>query len=329
VEQVFSVSRLSKRFLIPPHSCVAPLGKQRRQNIMEPPIYMADIQNMIYEAGLIRQEERIVLTAENCVLLEYYTGKTYSYRMVELSTLKAKRLFSKAAPLNKSGYQKAMDKMLLQANAEPENTFSIKPAMRARNLLEHIFSNILPEHGMDFRENQAALALEMLESLQGNRLALCEAEVGTGKTHAYILAVTVHNLFSNNKQPTIISTSTIALQKALTEEYIPQISDILMEHRIIDKPLSFVVRKGKSHYACDSRVKGYRSSIAHNDRHEDKELLSVLTGLFTGACTLDLDKLPLTDYVKSCINVERCVGGCPWQEEREKGLIPSSWSGDF
>lgn len=64
---------------------------------MEQPVYMADIQNKIYEAGLIRQEERIVLTAENCVLLEYYTGKTYSYRMVELSTLKAKRLFSKTA----------------------------------------------------------------------------------------------------------------------------------------------------------------------------------------------------------------------------------------
>lgn len=278
---------------------------------MNQPVYMADIQNKIYEAGLIRQEERIVLTADNCVLLEYYTGKTYSYRMVELTTLKAKRLFSKAAPLNESGYQKAMEKMLSQAVSEPENTFSIKPVVRARNLLEHIFSNILPEHGMDFRENQAALALEMLESLQGNRLALCEAEVGTGKTHAYILAVTVHNLFSNNKLPTIISTSTIALQKALTEEYIPQISDILMEHRIIDKPLSFVVRKGKSHYACDSRVKGYRSSIAYNDRHEDKELLSVLTGLFTGACPLDLDKLPLTDYVKSCINVERCHLNCP------------------
>ncbi len=77
---------------------------------MNQPVYMADIQNKIYEAGLIRQEERIVLTAENCVLLEYYTGKTYSYRMVELTTLKAKRLFSKAAPLNESGYQKAMEK---------------------------------------------------------------------------------------------------------------------------------------------------------------------------------------------------------------------------
>lgn len=277
---------------------------------MNKPIYIADIQNKIYEAGIIRQEERIVLTDENCVLLEYYTGKTYSYRMVELSTLKAKRLFSKSAPLNESGYQKAIEKMRSQAESEPENTFSVRPSERARNLLEHIFTSILPEHGMDFRGNQAALSLEMLESLQENRLALCEAEVGTGKTHAYILAVTIHNLFSTNKLPTIISTSTIALQKALTVEYIPQISDILIEHRIIDTPLSFVVRKGKSHYACDSRVKGYRSSLAHNERQEDNERLSILNGLFTGACPLDLDQLPLTDYVKSCINVDRCHLNC-------------------
>ena len=277
---------------------------------MNDPFRMADIQNKIYEAGLFRPEERIVLSAGNCVLLEYYTGKTYSYRMIELTTLKAKRLFSKQHPLNESGYQKAMVRMLSQAAPTESDGLPPDPNTRARNLLRNIFVSILPRHGMEFRENQAALALEMLQALQENKLALCEAEVGTGKTHAYILAVTVHNLFSEPRLSTIISTSTIALQKALTEEYIPQISDILMEHRIIDKPLSFVVRKGKSHYACDSRVKGYRASISHNNSMEDKELLSTLTGLFTGACPLDLDGLPLTDYVKSCICVERCYANC-------------------
>ena len=279
---------------------------------MNEPVCMADIQNRIYEAGLLRPEERIVLLDGSCALLEYYTGKTYTYRIVELESLQAKRLFTKQKPLNESDCQRAKEKMLSQIQSEPpqKSVFAASPKERAHNLLSHIFRNILPAHGMDCRENQTALALEMLQALQENRLALCEAEVGTGKTHAYILAVTVNNLFSENKLPTIISTSTIALQKALTEEYIPQISDILMEHRIIDKPLSFVVRKGKSHYACDSRVKGYRSSIAHNDRGEDKELLSTLTGLFTGACPLDLDGLPLTDYVKSCINVKRCHLNC-------------------
>ncbi|MDD3229523.1 MAG: ATP-dependent DNA helicase [Oscillospiraceae bacterium] len=279
---------------------------------MNEPVYMADIQNKLYEAGLLRPEERVVLLDEGCALLEYHTGKTYTYRMVELESLQAKRLFNKPKPLNESGYQRAKEKMLSQFPCKPPKSSILTASSkeRARNLLNHIFRNILPAHGMDNRENQIDLALEMLQALQENRLALCEAEVGTGKTHAYILAVTVYNLFHENKLPTIISTSTIALQKALTEEYIPQISEILMEHRIIDKPLSFIVRKGKSHYACDSRVKGYRSSIAHNDRLEDQELLSTLTKLFTGACPLDLDNLPLTDYVKSCINVERCHLNC-------------------
>lgn len=276
---------------------------------MNEPVYMADIKNKIYEAGLLRQSERIVLSTENCVLLEYYTGKTYSYRMVELSTLKAKRIFSRQKPLTESGYQRAIDKMLSQTDAVPNHD---KPDLniRAKHLLRHIFENILPRHGMDCRKNQIDLALEMLQALQENKLALCEAEVGTGKTHAYILAVTIHNLFSKQKLPTVISTSTIALQKALTEEYIPQISEILLEHRIIDKPLSFVVRKGKSHYACDSRVKGYQSSITHNGRMEDKELLHILNGLFTGSHPLDLDGLPLTDYVKARICVERCDRNC-------------------
>ena len=111
----------------------------------------------------------------------------------------------------------------------------------AEELLIFIFDEILPKHGMALRVKQKELSLEMLEALQEDKLALCEAEVGTGKTHAYILALTVHNLYSDKKAPAIISTSTIALQKALTEEYIPQISGILLEHHVIDRLLSFFV----------------------------------------------------------------------------------------
>lgn len=134
-------------------------------------------------------------------------------------------------------------------------------AKSAEELLIYLFDEILPKHGMNLRVKQKELSLEMLRALQENKLALCEAEVGTGKTHTYILALTVHNIYSDKKIPAVISTSTIALQKSLTEEYIPQISGILLEHHVIDKPLSFVVRKGKRHYVCDSRLKIYETSI--------------------------------------------------------------------
>ena len=158
-------------------------------------------------------------------------------------------------------------------------TDEVTLAKSAEELLIYLFDEILPKHGMNLRVKQKELSLEMLRALQENKLALCEAEVGTGKTHAYILALTVHNIYSDKKIPAVISTSTIALQKALTEEYIPQISGILLEHHVIDKPLSFVVRKGKRHYVCDSRLKIYETSIKKLQREVDANLILELARL--------------------------------------------------
>ena len=186
-------------------------------------------------------------------------------------------------------------------------------AKSAEELLIFIFNEILPQHGMNLRVKQKELSLEMLRALQENKLALCEAEVGTGKTHAYILALTVHNIYSKKKAPAVISTSTIALQKALTEEYIPQISGILLEHHVIDKPLSFVVRKGKRHYVCDCRLKIYETSIKNLQREADADLILELTKLGEQEFDrIDLDDTVLTPYVKGRINVFHCNQSCPY-----------------
>jgi len=270
----------------------------------------ADIQNMLYEAGLLKHGETVVMIIDHCALTQYYTGKGYSYRAVNIHNLQSKHLFSRLAPLGRDRYNQTAEK-ILQSNV---NYLPVAARLsgrneRAKKLLSTIFTDILPQHNMTFREKQYELAMDILQGLQENKLMLCEAEVGTGKTHAYILAVTVYNLFAGNKMPTVISTSTIALQKALTEEYIPQISDILMEHRIIDTPLSFAVRKGKSHYVCDDRLKTYRSSVQNNNRDEEKGLLGILYELSTGPL-IDLDSRPLTPYVKDRICVADCGDSC-------------------
>ena len=54
-------------------------------------------------------------------------------------------------------------------------------AKSAEELLIYLFDEILPKHGMNLRVKQKELSLEMLRALQENKLALCEAEVGTGK----------------------------------------------------------------------------------------------------------------------------------------------------
>lgn len=203
-------------------------------------------------------------------------------------------------PLAQEKYQRAIKKMLAEDDGRK----------RSKELLAYIFSEILPGHGMALRDNQRSLSLTMLDALWENKLALCEAGVGTGKTHAYILASIVYRIFKGSMCPTVISTSTIALQRALTEEYIPQISAVLMEHRILNRPLNYVIRKGRSHYACDDRVRNYLSSIRHNNRPEDTMLMEILTALFNGNCPIDLDGLPLTDYVKGRICVTHCHFHC-------------------
>ena len=275
----------------------------------------SDIRNRFYEKGLLNDHEDIRMIVDNCALVEGCMGKNYTYRAVNVYTLESKHLFYRDIPIAVDKYNRVAEKILqLNINYFQDTSLIKTKSERARILITGIFNDILPRYGYLLRENQLGLSLEMLRGLQEGKLSLCEAEVGTGKTHAYIIAVTVHNLFSDRKMPTVISTSTIALQKALTEEYIPQISEILSKHRIIDKPLTFVVRKGKSHYVCDVRLRTYMSSIRNLNRHEDKILLDtlmVLTGVEKEK--IDLDTYTMSRYVKDRVCVSsKCNDQCPY-----------------
>ena len=203
---------------------------------------------------------------------------------------------------------------------------------------QDIFNKILPQYGFNVRPDQVRLSKHMLDALQNCGTALCEAGVGTGKTHAYIIAAVLHMLDNPNfdrirqlypcdrdyhkttKMPVILSTSSIQLQRSITQEYIPQISNILMKHGIIKEPLTFVVRKGKSHFVCDRRLNDYLLSAAAK---EDKETYKVLRKLASvDLHQIDLDEQDLRPYVKSRINVPQwCNVFCPRYEKCRYNLL--------
>ena len=120
-------------------------------------------------------------------------------------------------------------------------------------MIDHIFQEILPNYGMAERPSQIKLSHEMLEAMLGGKIALCDAGTGIGKTYAYLVAGAVADRCRGTKpfQPILISTSSIALQSAVQEEYLPKLSHALLLAGLIDAPLQAVVRKGKSHYVCD------------------------------------------------------------------------------
>ena len=123
----------------------------------------------------------------------------------------------------------------------------------AREDIDHIFKDLLPIQGMPERPEQIALSHRMLEAMQGGGIALCDAGTGIGKTYAYLVAgVVFHGL--RPSRPILISTSSIALQKAVRDEYLPFLSTVLIADGMIAEPIQAVIRKGKSHYVCDQRL---------------------------------------------------------------------------
>ena len=265
---------------------------------------VCDAENKLYENHLIGINDKVIFVTENCAVTECFDNGYFTYYAVNLNSLKKKCLSKRKNKITEEFYEHFAQKTEKLDINKNDMTMKTTRYDRANNLLRHIFSYILPTEGFSFRKNQLDLATEMLRGLETKNVALMEAEVGTGKTHAYIIAVIIYNLFHDVNNTTLISTSTIALQKAITEEYIPRISDILMKHRIIRKPLDFAVRKGKSHYICDIKLKTYLSSLEKNKSQRDETLIKMLKKLsLVSEREIDLDTYPLTRYVKDRICV--------------------------
>lgn len=136
--------------------------------------------------------------------------------------------------------------------------------------IDHIFRELFPAHGMPERPEQIKLCHQMLDS----KIALCEAGAGIGKTYAYLVSCFVLMRCRRREraafQPVVISTSSIALQKAILSDYLPFLSRLLLEGMIAE-PLLAVIRKGKSHYVCDERLEG-RLRRTNTERKNQRNL---------------------------------------------------------
>lgn len=163
--------------------------------------------------------------------------------------------------------------------------YKVEYQKRAHQEIEKIFRVLFPEQGMAVREEQIRLCHEMLDTLLGERIVLCDAGVGIGKTYAYLVACVLLRKYSMltgrrnpmEQRPVVVSTSSIALQKAILTEYIPFLSRVLLEQGVIQSPLRAVVRKGKEHFVCDNRLEQRIEAVRHKQKNavQKEELLSL------------------------------------------------------
>ena len=95
--------------------------------------------------------------------------------------------------------------------------YKVEYQKRAHQEVEKIFRVLLPEQGLAVREEQIRLCHEMLDTLLGERIALCDAGVGIGKTYAYLVACVLMRKYSilmernslPKQHPVVVSTSRI------------------------------------------------------------------------------------------------------------------------
>lgn len=177
----------------------------------------------------------------------------------------------------------------------------------SHRMAEQIFREILPRRGMAVREEQIALCHEVLDTLYNKEISLCEAGVGIGKTLAYLVACILWQMHRPNqlKMPVVISTSSVALQDAILNEYLPDLSAVLLAEGIITAPITAVVRKGKERFVCDARL-AERQAKAISKGQRQKGSLRMAENV------LDLDHIPgLSRYDRCRICVpQSCPRDC-------------------
>ena len=189
---------------------------------------------------------------------------------------------------------------------------------KAHAMIDHIFKDLLPAHGMVERSEQIKLSHRMLDTMLNGGIALCDAGTGIGKTYAYLAAAAAASRFGAglSRRPIIISTSSIALQNAVQTEYLPLLSCTLLADGQIDKPLLSVIRKGKGHYVCDERLQRRLRQV--NFQKKDPVAADALRSLKD---TLDMDKVPhLSGYDRERVCVPQFCD-CDHQDCRYRRFL--------
>jgi len=274
-----------------------------------------------------------LFTAYGCVLMERDTGRSYIYTVVNLKTGSREVISRRSSPLTTSGIEAMVEKIRLSKVAGAEFLEADRPLgenaalEKCREILDAVFTEILPQYGLNIRKEQISLAHHILDATSRRLISLAEAKVGTGKTFAYLIPAIIAKRSRLNgywnmsyytgspyiemaHMPIVIATSSIALQKAIVTEAIPFLSDMLLEHGIIKTPLTAVVRKGREHYVCERKLR------THIPFERDMETKEVLEYLLKPAAPIDLAEVDgLTPYTKRRISVpDRCDKNCPHRE---------------
>jgi ATP-dependent DNA helicase DinG len=181
--------------------------------------------------------------------------------------------------------------------------------------------------GGENREGQVEMMHAVDNSLRTGQHLLVQAGTGTGKSVAYLLPAILFAM--EKKQPVVISTATLALQRQLVARDLPRIADALAT--VLKRRPTFAVAKGRHHYICKQRLNTTPTAPDSDDDDQaalfaspttklGKEAKRVRTWAFTTETgdREDLEPAPdLKIWRALSVTGTECIGAtkCPFGEE--------------
>ena len=257
------------------------------------------------ELGWVTLESSAVFISRDCLLLQSFTGKRFSYKAINFISGEGKYLFHRN---NEMSFEEIID---IEKRIKELPFYNTDYPSDGPELISHIFENIFTLYGYTIRKDQIKLSTQMYESMISNSISLSDIPVGLGKTHAYLVAAVVHRIFhqevmDEESSSIIVTTSSIELQRAIVIDYLPEISKMLLDFGIIHNPITCVLRKGKDHYLCDVRLKNYVKTIDPKKKNIDE--LIVLRSI-EQQNKIDLDEIKgISNYDRKriCVNQNAC-----------------------
>ncbi len=273
------------------------------------------------EVGKADKNGKYEFTFENrFIVYSYDTPESTHYIALDMNTGSGSEIVQRKLGklLKKTEYPALIPQLLYSIKYTGDRRYLDTLRDNPIEVIDSIFRVILPQYGYAVREEQIKLSKEMYKGLTGQLVSICEAEVGTGKSLAYLVASLVANHKKmpdyERKYPVTISTSSIELQKTIVEKEIPHLSKMLQDYGIINKPLVAVVRKGKEHYFCRYRFEDLMKTIKPYPAK-----YGVLINYFEekkfATRAFDLDKINLRPSVKDKMCVKGSCRGCKYYSE--------------
>lgn len=181
--------------------------------------------------------------------------------------------------------------------------------------VDQFFESLHGAKGLEYREGQHTMALDIVDALKEQQVLVIEAGVGIGKSYAYLIPLFLAMKENPQFKGFIVATSTISLQEQLLKDI-----ETVKEMLDLDQ-VDVVLAKGKQNYVCQARLQEFFKDESYKN-HWDTVREILKDDLIDHS---DIEGLPNSIWQE--IHVKNCnIQACPYYAKCKFAMVKESFT---